>query len=293
MSYRSNIFSKGNTQGVVYTPILDDYTALVGYSTMKLKSSITSPMTLKNNSGVVSDLLYGSSKSYDLTSYLSNGQTFNEFKESNNIKLTVLKDQSGNGKDISAVSAFEPLISNATDIYKTDGQPSIYFDSKRLERAALPELAIGNNFTVYSVSAVKSGSAIGVILNTSSTDTNRLVQFADLRTIKRNAFLQTASGSYASDMSQARTTPDKNVLKVFSIGGSGTSVSSWDNKSNGQQNVAIVGTYTNDILKIGSQHLNLLPLTGYVQLLIIRSGVDSDIVRNDISDRINQMFNIY
>ena len=267
--------------------LLDTYDSVLAYSTLKLKTGSNSPLRVENTVSENLELLF-TGDSYSLASLVSDGRTLDQFRNGDAASVYSWIDQTGKGNDVQGITGKKPTVVRSTNVFsEMNGNPSLSFYDSLMEIPAISELDAGNAFTIYSVCSIFS--SIGTIMST-TVNGDRLVQFADTRTDKRNIFIITDS-VYAADMSQVRSDLNTPVLRVGSS--SGTAISSWDNMANGDQNIGFSGTYSNDKLRLGEQLNGITSLIGDLQFFMIRAGEDSDTVRNDISTKINALFNIF
>ncbi len=277
--------------------IFDKYPAAFVFSLFKLKYSATKTIEVRRSSdNALTDVLLKESGSLDLNSLVSSGGTLGAWVGSNSAFVRRCYNQGSIDFDIlQSTNSLQPRIIEAgvLEVKNLNAAINMLTSSTKFESSsALSALNNGSSFTIYTVSANRTTESFGGLLcTTNNSGGQRMVIFKDSRTSpNRNCLLETSSGVFAANLSTPRVTTDQ-VLQIVSS--SGTAISSWDNNATGDQNVAFTGSYNNDLLIVGSQHVNQSFLDGTIQEIIIRDIKDTDVVRNEIRDNINLRYSIY
>jgi len=267
--------------------LLDEYpNAAAAYSLRELS-------TASVGSAVVRVRRSSDNAEQDFTATEITDGTLTTFTGANDGFVTTWYDQSGNNNDaVNSTANIQPkIVSNGVIIIK-NSKPSIDFlnVTTKLTAGVISALGSGNSFSVLTLSSYNLLDSIGAILCNSISNANRLVMFNDTRaTPGRNSILQTSSSNFNFNLSQPRTSTDQVILSLFS---NGTSASCFDNSNAGTQNLSYTGSYDNNTLLIGIQHLNNDPLNGHIQEIIIYPS-DQSANRTGIETNINNEYTIY
>ncbi len=248
MSYIQNPYSFADV-----TYLFDDFTnALFGYSLQKLRTGQVNGVRLERSSdNAQTDVELYDSGSIDLSSTVSAGGDLSTWIGSDTGYVVTWYDQSGNGFDLTEVIANAPKLVIAGVLEIHISHSIVRFSSATadlMNRAALTELADGNDFTFFTVS-VNLSTLLGTLVAT-STGSNRMQLCHDRRTQKRGSF---ALGSSTSGFADLDAQYDNSVIWQQSsfVDGTGKDVTHWKDGVAGGANQAWTGTYTNDTLTIG------------------------------------------
>jgi len=150
--------------------------------------------------------------------------------------------------------------------------------------SGVPELATGNEYTIFCVSANDTSAGIGAVVCTSNSSGNRLVIFNDRRASpKRVSLIATGSGTFAADLLAQQNSSAARLLTVTVD--TGLKMTSYFDGTS-QTNVTYAGTYTNDTFRVGAQQGGATQLNGRVQeIVIFPTDKTSDLtaLHNDIN----------
>ena len=214
--------------------------------------------------------------------------------------ITTWYDQSGNGLNLTqTVVLNQPRIVSAGVLDTKDGTTAMKFNgtSHSMSRAAISALAIGNNFSFFTVSSnddTETNDTIFATTQSAVTNGTRLEQQIDTRTtggVYRNFFITTNTPStgttYAANLSAANGSTNQRLLTGIV---NGFNMSSFDNGNTGGTNT-YAGTYLNTHLNIATWG-GIRWLKGYIQEIIIYP-TDESSNRVGIETNINTYYTIF
>jgi len=196
---------------------------------------------------------------------------------------------------LSAISAsIQPLFINSGVINTKNGKPTINFDGVddyfQLNTGSFSELDSGKLHSIISVSHNNTSNSIGGILTTNSIDVSRYQLVNDRRAAKRASFVDTFGVPVqGADLINQQDNSNQRILSsVFS---SGSILSSYYN-SVLQNTIITTISYQNTSFDVGVQFLQLTPLNGGIQELILYPS-DKTSNLSEIHADINDYYNIY
>ncbi len=191
---------------------------------------------------------------------------------------------------VQPVSGEQPIFINSGVIVTKNGKTALDFTStKRLLKAdPFTELDSGNSFTILTVSSNEALNTNGGIVNNTNTSSNRFTLFNDSRSNKVMSLIQTASGTFLTNLISQQNSTDQKLISVT------VSPTEMDSYFNGvfQADVSWLGSYTNDAFVIGVNVAGNTPLNGTIQFVsVYDTDRTSDI--SDIQTEINDFYSIY
>lgn len=279
MSRRFVYYGAGRSAGL----LLDLYPATVAYSLRKLRTTYTGSAIRVRRSSDNTELDIGFvGVDLDTTSLLSFVGVGNGF-------ITTWYDQQGSNNLTQTTAGSQPQIVSTGVLITRGGNPACKFDGSNDFLIKSSQVVNVTDVSFFSVANNDLNESIGCISSCrSSFETIRI--FIERKAALKRAMLVSVSNiTYATEMSQFRTTGDP--ILYSNIIDASKNMSTFDN-SNAGVGDTYIGNISTPILQLGRQTTGLSHLNGTIQEFI---GYNTNQSANRISieTNINNYYGIY